>query len=623
MNIALISMPFARLDFPSLALTQLKFMLKEHYSKNCNVELLYLNHAFSNYIEYDIYKILTGNSVYIQKGQTEEQSHVKVIQKGLKKKRTYIGAGEWLFRKEAFPGKNGMDEYLEVFLKHDADIKLKLQQLRERLPDILDDIINKYQLYRFHVLCFTSMFQQQNANFALINRIKKINPHVKVIIGGSNLDEAAEVFQKECKQVDYYSKGLGYSGIIQALYEIETGKKSKDSKIISAAEYEINQVIPLDYSDFFYATKDNCHAAELFPIVFFETSRGCWWGEKNKCTFCDYNRNYDKFRAMEPKKAIKYIQDILNQNQNYSSYFWAVDSVMPIGYIETVFEHIKVPEDAIIFYEIRANLNKKQLKKLHDCHITMVQSGIEALDTPTLKLLNKGTTAAQNIMLLRDCCEIGILVLWNLLCGIPGENTIRFYDLLQLLPKIFHLYPPTGIWPISYDKNSEYVKRQEDYNLHLLPQTATLSYQYPFSEEQLQRMVYFYENEDNNKIFTLEKMKLVEKINTCIIQWQKKWLAADLPQLYFLNLGKKKYKIIDTRDGYREYAISSEEREVLLYLQQPKSKIDIYHTFSEQVDSFLKMCIKNGIVWSEKKDQYLSLVLNKKTQKSKYKWVWE
>lgn len=40
----------------------------------------------------------------------------------------------------------------------------------------------------------------------------------------------------------------------------------------------------------------------------FETSRGCWWGQKHHCRFCGVNGRTLRFRAKSPQRAINEIR---------------------------------------------------------------------------------------------------------------------------------------------------------------------------------------------------------------------------------------------------------------------------------------------------------------------------
>src|SRR4029079_11456522 len=43
---------------------------------------------------------------------------------------------------------------------------------------------------------------------------------------------------------------------------------------------------------------------QLKPRLMFETSRGCWWGEKSHCTFCGLNGATMSFRAKSEARAL-------------------------------------------------------------------------------------------------------------------------------------------------------------------------------------------------------------------------------------------------------------------------------------------------------------------------------
>ena len=74
-----------------------------------------------------------------------------------------------------------------------------------------------------------------------------------------------------------------------------------------------------------------------------------------------------------------------------------------------------------LFYEVRPNLGKEQLRRLRDAGVRHIQPGIESFSDPVLRLVRKGTSALQNIQLLKWCKELGIEPIWNLLWGFPGE----------------------------------------------------------------------------------------------------------------------------------------------------------------------------------------------------------
>jgi len=100
--------------------------------------------------------------------------------------------------------------------------------------------------------------------------------------------------------------------------------------------------------------------------------------------------------------------------------------------------------DLNLFYEIKANITRDQAFLLAKAGVKWVQPGIESFSTRVLKLMRKGLTSLQNIMLLRLCREFAITPSYNILVGFPGEKEDDYLAMAQLLRKVFHLSAPSG-----------------------------------------------------------------------------------------------------------------------------------------------------------------------------------
>ncbi|MCI0442202.1 radical SAM protein, partial [bacterium] len=79
-----------------------------------------------------------------------------------------------------------------------------------------------------------------------------------------------------------------------------------------------------------------------------------------------------------------------------------------------------------LFYEVKANLKKVQIRLLRDAGVRTIQPGIESFSNSILQLMGKGVSALQNIQLLKWCKELGVSVYWNLLWGFPGEDPLEY-----------------------------------------------------------------------------------------------------------------------------------------------------------------------------------------------------
>jgi hypothetical protein len=120
------------------------------------------------------------------------------------------------------------------------------------------------------------------------------------------------------------------------------------------------------------------------------------------------------YRAMEPEKALEQFKAIFKYS-NRCSRFESVDNILPKNYFQDVFPFIKTPAHAELFYEVKADLSESDVQILAEARVRSIQPGIEALATSTLKLMKKGTSAFQNLMLLKHCAMYDIIR-----CGISN-----------------------------------------------------------------------------------------------------------------------------------------------------------------------------------------------------------
>src|SRR5579872_2764363 len=79
-----------------------------------------------------------------------------------------------------------------------------------------------------------------------------------------------------------------------------------------------------------------------------------------------------------------------------------------------------------LFFEVKANLKKEQLRMLRDAGARSLQPGVESLSTSVLSVMDKGVRGLQNVQLLKWCKELGIVPRWNLLWGFPGEPEAEY-----------------------------------------------------------------------------------------------------------------------------------------------------------------------------------------------------
>jgi ribosomal peptide maturation radical SAM protein 1 len=316
------------------------------------------------------------------------------------------------------------------------------------------------------------------------------------------------------------------------------------------------------------------------PALLFETSRGCWWGEKAHCTFCGLNGQTMAYRSMEPDKAVELI-DVLFKYADSCDCFESVDNILPHHYVSKVFSRVSAPPGTYIFYEVKADLSYDDLDVLAKAGVRRVQPGIESLATSTLRLMKKGTTASQNVQFLRNCVLTGVRPLWNLLVGFPGEQEDVYKKYCADLPLLTHLPPPAGAFPVRFDRFSPYFNKAREYRLDLHP----LDYYelvYPFDAQGLTNIAYYFSDHNFAADYAMAMIKWIARVREKVKAWRELWkddlAGATRPRLQFRAAGGG--TVVDSRSGKTiEHEIGASGRSLLESLAKPKSASMIAQEF--------------------------------------------
>jgi ribosomal peptide maturation radical SAM protein 1 len=285
-----------------------------------------------------------------------------------------------------------------------------------------------------------------------------------------------------------------------------------------------------NYDEYF----ERAEALELLPRaprrdlhIPFESARGCWWGEKQHCTFCGLNGLGMGFRA---KSAERLQEELAELSRRYRSFrFEAVDNILDVSYLKTLFTRLRdARRDYHFFYEIKSNLTREQIKVMRDGGVREVQPGIESLSTHVLQLMRKGVTASRNVNLMRWALYYQIHVSWNMIWGFPGETEEDYREQLRLLRSLTHLQPPEGAGKIWMERYSPIFFERDAFPARYVRPEASYAYVYP-PEVALERIAYFFDYELEN---TLPET-VYEETRTHVATWKKAWKARSVPTLTF------------------------------------------------------------------------------------------
>jgi ribosomal peptide maturation radical SAM protein 1 len=286
----------------------------------------------------------------------------------------------------------------------------------------------------------------------------------------------------------------------------------------------------------------------------FESARGCWWGEKHHCTFCGLNGTTMQFRS---KPADQVVAELAGQAKRYQiSRFEAVDNIIDMAYLKDLFPAlVDAGTDYELFYEVKANLSRAQLRLMAEGGVRVLQPGLESLSSNVLRLMDKGVRAAQIVNLLRWAQYYGIQVEWNILWGFPGETAQDYADQAAVVPHLVHLRPPSSAARIWMERFSPLFaspgrRSPESSYRHVYPAGVDLG-----------KVAYFFEYELPDAL----PDSAYDVLRKSVSEWQTAWAADRVPTLrYWSSPGR--LQIYDNRRPGREGTYTFESTLAAIYL---------------------------------------------------------
>jgi hypothetical protein len=124
-----------------------------------------------------------------------------------------------------------------------------------------------------------------------------------------------------------------------------------------------------------------------------------------------------------------------------------------------------------------------------------IQPGIESLSSRVLDLMTKGVTGARNVRTLRECENHSLTCSWNLLYGFPGERAEDYAPVIDQLPALVHLQPPSGAHRIQLERFSPHFT-DPDLGFGKRRPAGMYQHVYDLPEDELADLVYLFDTED-------------------------------------------------------------------------------------------------------------------------------
>ncbi|MEU6770380.1 RiPP maturation radical SAM C-methyltransferase [Streptomyces sp. NPDC046759] len=377
------------------------------------------------------------------------------------------------------------------------------------------------------VVGFTTTFMQNVASLALARELKRRRPALTVVFGGSNCDgPMGHALHRNHPFVDQVVRGeaeYAFPALLRHLAEgtdpVDVpGLRWWDGPVSRANPESRRTVAPADIPspdyDQWQAALDASPVREyVHPKLVVEGARGCWWGEKHHCTFCGLNGSAMAFRAKPGERLWAEIDRLVRRHRILDVV--TVDNIIDMAYFRDFLPRVTASGwDLRLHYEVKSNLTAAQLALLGESGTVHIQPGIESLGSRVLDLMDKGVTGARNVRTLRECENHALTCSWNLLYGFPGETAGDYEPVLDQLPALVHLQPPSGAHRIQLERFSPHFT---DPGLGFGKRRPAQMYQhvYELPEDELADLVYLFDTEDAGIAGPVER-----RLQTAVAAWR-------------------------------------------------------------------------------------------------------
>jgi ribosomal peptide maturation radical SAM protein 1 len=401
-----------------------------------------------------------------------------------------------------------------------------LREVEARVGDWVEDAAGTIADHAFPVVGCTTMFEQTAASVSLLRRIKARRPQVLTVMGGPNCEgPMAEGVASLTDAVDVVFSGESEETFIAFLETVKSGQPGP-ARIVRGRPCRNLDGLPTPRFDDYFRQLAACFPGSHHEVgeisLPYESSRGCWWGEKHHCTFCGLNGEGMVFRKKAPARVLG---DLGRLVDDYTcARVSMTDNIMPFDYFQTLIPQMAAlaqrPGFPAVFYEQKANLSLRQVLALKAAGIRHIQPGIEALSTSLLRRMDKGVSGGQNVTLLRYARSAQMTLSWNILWGFPGDELRDYEETAALLPLLQHLPPPELVAHIMIDRFSPYFERPGQYGIVHLGPWPGLAEVLPEGTD-VHRVAYHFSGTWPSE--SREHPEVIHAIDAEVARWRKKY----------------------------------------------------------------------------------------------------
>jgi ribosomal peptide maturation radical SAM protein 1 len=346
-------------------------------------------------------------------------------------------------------------------------VKKPFEQICQTLEKVSHQILGEIPWNSYVLLGLSVSLNQLTSALYFIHQVKRRTSDLKVVVGGSACSgDMGQSLLRVFPDIDFVISGEGEKPLLHLLkflmeprgsgsLQPMAGLFSRDAESTwetepFSQEPDLDRLPAPDYREYFDRLNALSPPKRFFPKLPVETSRGCWWrkpspqGEPAGCAFCNLNIQWNGYRAKSHDNIIAQIRALSEGHQILSLSF--MDNLLPAKEMDKLFRRIaEGNRNYRLFAEIRATTRKEALAAMGAAGMAEVQVGVEALSTGLLKKMNKGTTAIQNLEIMKNCEIPGLPRLTgNVILNFPGSDQKDVEETLKNLSFALPFQPLKG-----------------------------------------------------------------------------------------------------------------------------------------------------------------------------------
>ncbi len=510
------------------------------------------------------------------------------------------------------------------------------QQLPSRVAAITAELMDFIPWESYDLIGFSCTFNQTLASAAMARKLKERMPDKLIIAGGAACDgPMGKAMLEVFPWYDAAAVGRAELTVAPLCEALAAGRRSEPitGTVIRHADTLLDNSqrpqravldeLPIpDYDDFFQLAKQ-LGIRSPQPSVPMEASLGCWWGQKNLCTFCGLNATSLAFSQKSPERALREIRE-LGRRYNVDRIEFT-DNILPLNYYDTLVPELaKLAEQGEryeFFVEIKTNAKRDQLERLRAAGFRYFQPGIESFSDNVLRLMRKGNTGISQVQFIRWCDEMEMSVVYNIIMGNPGEEIQDYADMAAMLPSLVHLTPPSVDPTMQLQRFSPYFDHPELHGIRNVRPERIYQDIFPgVDQERLSRLVYSfdYDHDEVNE----PRLRATRRTVSWLIA---RWKSVHRPGLCTYHCGPDWVSIDDQREGAwfgtnarRWISLRGLNAGIYRFLDEARTPKQVAETFQvdeQEVMVLLENLVKKRLVYFDGK-RALALAIRSQQHKA-------